>query len=141
MSWFPDKESGYLWCGPGLRYPFTRATFLEDARWGEMPTYSLIDSDGELLAFGQYYEKSGRCHLARLAVSPLARGKGVGKVLISKLIQVGMHNLNVSESSLFVVKNNIPALRCYTTLGFEAANSPDNHNHYDDIQFMVAKSA
>jgi len=141
MSWFPDKESGYLWCGPGLRYPFTRVTFLEDSRWGEMPAYSLVDTEGELLGFGQYYEKSGRCHLARLVVSPRARGKGIGKILISELIRIGMDELSVNECSLFVVKANTPALKCYTTLGFDATEYPENHEYFDDIQFMVAKSA
>jgi hypothetical protein len=52
-SWFPDKESSYFWCGPGLRFPFTHETFLEDIRWERMPTYSSFDEHGRLSAFGQ----------------------------------------------------------------------------------------
>lgn len=56
MSWFPDRKFSYLWCGPGLRFPFTRETFLEDAHWGSMPTYSLLDEGHTLIGFGQYYD-------------------------------------------------------------------------------------
>lgn len=140
MSWFPDKESSYLWCGPGLRYPFTKDTFLEDAQWGKMPTYSLLGEDNALIAFGQYYEKAGRCHLARLAVSPQVRGKGVGSKFIAELMGIGMRDLGVDECSLFVVKHNAAAIKCYSALQFTVTDYPAGHEYFADIQFMVAKN-
>jgi ribosomal protein S18 acetylase RimI-like enzyme len=139
MSWFPDQKSGYLWCGPGLRYPFTRDSFLEDARWGAMPAYSLIDPDNNLLGFGQYYEKVGRCHLARLVVSPSVRGKGVGYGFISELMKIGMIGLETDECSLFVLNYNVNALKCYQALGFKKAEYPPDHKYFSDIDFMVKK--
>jgi hypothetical protein len=52
-SWFPDKKTSYDWCGPGLRYPFTQGTFLEDIHWENMPAYSLLNENKELIGFGQ----------------------------------------------------------------------------------------
>jgi len=138
-SWFPDEEASYDWCGPGLRYPFTDETFLEDIRWGRMPSYSLVTDDGELIGFGQYYESAGRCHLARLVVSPGHRSRGVGYRFISELMRIGMEELGVGECSLFVVKSNERALKCYRALNFENAEYPPGAKHYADIDFMVRK--
>ncbi len=138
-SWFPDKASSYLWGGPGLRFPHTRDSFLEDIHWQKMASYSLLDDAGQLAGFGQYYEKLGRCHLARLVISPSLRGQGQGQWFIARLMAAGMQDLGVGNCSLFVLKNNEPALRCYTGLGFQQTPYPPDHTVYDDIDFMVSQ--
>ncbi len=140
-SWFPDKNSSYFWCGPGLRFPFSHESFLEDIHWEKMPSYSLLDNAGGFVGFGQYYEKAGRCHLARLVISPALRGHGHGQWFISQLIYIGTKDLNTNESSLFVVNHNEKALKCYGALGFKKENYPPKHKHFDDIDFMVRKGA
>jgi ribosomal protein S18 acetylase RimI-like enzyme len=136
-SWFPDQAASYLWGGPGLRFPFTDESFREDIHWEKMPSYSLRDDAGEFLGFGQYYEKAGRCHLARLVISPSLRGKGQGQWFVARLMEVGMKDLGVDACSLFVLKNNDKALRCYTGLGFRQVPYPPEHKVFDDIDFMV----
>ena len=139
-SWFPDKETSYDWCGPGLRYPFTHETFMEDIHWESMPAYSLLNENQELIVFGQYYKKAVRCHLARLVVSPLYRSRGIGYHFIFRLMEIGMSDLCVKECSLFVIRSNEKALKCYHALQFEKAEYPPGHEHYNDIDFMVRKS-
>ncbi len=140
-SWFPDQESCYLWGGPGLRFPYSHESFLEDMHWQNMPSYSLVDEAGALAGFGQFYEKAGRCHLARLAIAPALRGKGHGSAFFARLMDIGLQDLSVSECSLFVLKHNTKALRCYASLGFEVAPYPPDHKHFDDIDFMVRRPA
>ncbi len=137
MSWFPDQVTSYFWGGPGLRYPFTHESFLEDLHWEKMPSYSLRDDAGNFSGFGQYYEKAGRCHLARLVIAPGLRGKGQGHWFIARLMEVGMQDLGVHACSLFVLKNNGKALHCYTGLGFQQTPYPPEHKIFDDIDFMV----
>lgn len=136
-SWFHDPAAGYLWGGPGLHYPITDESFLEDIHWGKMPSYSLQDEAGTFLGFGQYYEKAGRCHLARLVIAPGLRGKGHGQWFFEQIMNIGMKDLGVSACSLFVLRNNARALRCYTSLGFVPAPYPPEHKVFDDIDFMV----
>lgn len=138
-SWFPDKESSYYWCGPGLQFPFSHESFLEAIHWKKMPTYSLRNDEGQLIAFGQYYEKVNRCHLARLVVSPSHRSRGIGQYFISRLMKIGMNNLGANECSLFVVNYNKKAIKCYRSLGFENQEYPPNQEYFDDIDFMVYK--
>ncbi len=136
-SWFPDAATSYFWGGPGLRYPFSDQSFREDIHWGKMPSYSLLDDAGNFAGFGQYYEKAGRCHLARLVISPGLRGQGQGQWFIARLMDIGMKDLGFQACSLFVLKNNEKALRCYTSLGFTHTPYPPGHQLFDDIDFMV----
>lgn len=117
MGWFPDARSCAVWAGPDFRYPFNEITFREDVRT-ELPSFSMVDDHRELLGFGQYYSRLGRCHLARLVVSPNHRGRSLGAVLIRELCQLGCSDLETDQCSLFVLADNAPALRLYSRVGF-----------------------
>lgn len=136
-SWFPDKQSIRLWGGPLFRHPFTHASFLEDMRWRDVPAYSLLDEDNRLGGFGQYYEREGRCHLARLVIDPARRGKGIGRYFIGGLMRIGMSDLGSDECSLFVMSSNQGAIRCYRSLHFLPAPYPTDDPLYDNIDFMI----
>lgn len=138
-TWFPDRKKAYDWCGPGLRFPFTDETFLEDIHWERMTAYVMVDENKELIGFGQYYEKTGRCHLARLVISPHYRSRGFGYRFIYRLMEIGRKDLGVDECSLFVVRSNKRAVKCYRALNFEKTDYPPGHAHYNGIDFMVCK--
>jgi ribosomal protein S18 acetylase RimI-like enzyme len=121
--WFPDQHSCAIWAGPNFRFPFTEATFIEDTRL-DFPSYVLIDDQDEVVAFGQYYVRNDRCHLARLVVSPRHRGRGLGSRLIVELAKAGFAELRLEEGSLFVLTDNLPAFRLYEKLGFEIRPYP-----------------
>jgi ribosomal protein S18 acetylase RimI-like enzyme len=136
-SWFPDKQSLRQWGGPLFRHPFRDATFLEDMRWREVPAYSLLEEESKLGGFGQYYDREGRCHLARLVIDPAQRGKGLGRYFIRGLMQIGMSDLGTDECSLFVMRSNRDAIRCYASLGFVRAAYPTDDPLYENIDFMI----
>lgn len=125
MSWFPDQFALESWSGPGFRYPFTEASFIEDLNPFDSNSFVLLSEQQELLAFGQFYLREGRCHLARLAVNPKFRGKGIAAELMQGLMSKGSQLLKVDECSLFVLTHNEPAIRAYQKLGFEFAEYPD----------------
>lgn len=138
-TWFQDESSARQWGGPLLKYPFSDTTFQEDISWQKMSNWSLLDEASELTGFGQYYEKAGRCHLARLVIAPLHRSKGRGRRLIQELMKAGMQDLGIKECSLFVMNTNKTAIRCYESLGFVSAPYPPGQQVFDDIDFMVRK--
>lgn len=139
--WVKEPEAAFLWGGPGLRHPFTYETFLEDIYWGEMPSYSLVDKQDKLLGFGQYYSKHNRCHLARLIIGPESRRGGYGKQFFLGLMELGMAELGVKEGSLFVLKDNEPAIKCYQKLGFVPHPWPQDQEILPNIMFMIYQSA
>ena len=135
MHWFPDRRSCAVWASPAFPYPFTETTFLEHVR-PDLPSFSLLGDDRELLGFGQYYLRVGRCHLARLVISPAHRGQGLGAYLVRGLCQHGCRRLRVGECSLFVLPDNSPALKLYRRLGFVEATYPGETP--PDSVYMVA---
>ena len=139
--WFADPESCYLWSGPGLPFPFTSERFRSAIKWRQIDSYSLIADQLGLLAFGQFYLKAGRCHLARLAVSPQYRDAGIGRYFIPQLMQAGRCKLGTRESSLFVWNNNVPAIKCYRSLGFLPAPWPEGDPVLQNLEFMTHHTA
>ena len=141
MPWFPDRSDCLIWGGPQFRHPFTEASFVEDSRLHDLPSFVLVAANGGLLAFGQYYERIGRCHLGRLVVSPEHRGHGIGRWLIAALVERGAAELGASESSLFVAAENVSAVALYRKLGFAETTYPENAPNFAPYLYMVAPVA
>ncbi len=136
MTWFSDAASVDSWGGPGFRYPFTRATFIADCRWPQVAARVLKDSD-VLLAFGQFYERHQRINLARLVVNPARRSEGLCARLVRSLLAESRQYIDRSEYSLFVYRNNAPALRCYEAAGFEIADYPPGDKLADRCFYLT----
>ena len=139
MNWFPDKESVMLWGSPYTRWPIREDTFLEDIYWNRIESRVARGDQGELLAFGQFYAKLARCHLARLVVNPEFRRRGIGLEFIAQLMEHGGEALNATEFSLYVMTVNKPAWHCYKSLGFHMEPYPHGDPHLDNCVFMVAR--
>ena len=127
-----------FWAGPEFRFPYTEETFLADSKLVSLPSYALSGDSGELCGFGQFYLRAGRCHLARLAVAPVQRGRGLGTQLIAMLQERGKQTLRVTETSLFVHINNTAALALYERLGFTRAPYPEPGREIPNSYYMIA---
>lgn len=138
MSWFPDQASCRTWGGPEFRHPFTATTFREDARVGTLASWALFTGDDVFAGFGQYYLRAGRCHLARLAIAPGFRGRGLGSTLVRELCRRGSAELGVGSYSLFVLPGNDGALRLYQRLGFTTAPCPEPAAGLEEMMYLVA---
>ena len=135
MRWFDSAASCKLWGGPNFEYPFTLDTFYRDLRWFSIDSFSLAAPGGELLGFGQVYEKLDRRHLARIVTHPGYRGKGYGRMLLRRLIGEAPDR----EYSLYVYEHNTTALSCYRSMRFQRSSRPAEDIGFDDCLFMVLK--
>lgn len=139
MQWFDSPENCKLWGGPEFEYPFTAETFFRDLKWSSIDSYSLVDASGEVVGFGQVYDKLNRHHLARIVINPKHRGKGHGAELLASLIGEGRNADPQKEYSLYVYKRNSVAIRCYRGVGFEEHALPTDDAGFDNCVFMVLK--
>ncbi|MEP4101154.1 GNAT family N-acetyltransferase [Paraglaciecola sp.] len=136
MSWFKNEDELKTWAGPNFSYPLNLVNFKRDLNINTLKSFALISKEEELLAFGQYYLKLRKCHLARLVVNPKFRGKGIAAHLIKQLITLGKTDLNTESCSLFVFSDNTNAINAYTKLGFSIAEYPEKAP-MDDCLYMV----
>lgn len=137
MRWIDSERQCSQWGGPGFRYPFDSQSFSEDCRWQELPSFALENTAGDLLAFGQFYNRLDHCHLGRLIVAPQARGQGIGQHLIRALVARGCGALNLQRCSLFVLKNNPRARALYEKLGFTAREYPESAAWLEGCDYLV----
>ncbi len=135
-SWFQDEASLAKWSGPGFRYPFTEDTFFQDLNTEKLASFCLLCEQGEFVAFGQFYNRLERVHLARLVVNPTFRGKGIAERLIYNLIQEGKVQLQLDSASLFVLSDNLPAITAYQKSGFAKTQYP-THIPLENCIYMV----
>ncbi|MDJ0941376.1 MAG: GNAT family N-acetyltransferase [Woeseiaceae bacterium] len=137
MRWFRTADDVKTWGGPRFRFPFSRATFREDCHWPGMATYVLRDTASELVAFGQFYNRSGRINFARLVAHPNRRGQGIGRRLLEGLMRVSPAQFDLDEFSLFVYRDNMPALCCYESMGFEIQDYPPDQILADECFYLT----
>ena len=125
MSWFSDADALLQWAGPGFRFPFDLTSFQEDLKANPDTAFALVSPTGELLGFGQYYQRLDKCHLGRLVINPAHRGQGLACELIQGISEVGSQALAVKQCSLFVLAHNQAAIRAYQKAGFILTDYPE----------------
>jgi len=125
MSWFSSEQELTNWSGPNFRYPYDISSFAEDLKLDSLSSFVYVSNKSEFLAFGQYYQRLGKCHLGRLIVNPVCRGKGIASKLMSQICELGLKELKVKKCSLFVLANNSNAIKAYEKFGFSFTNYPD----------------
>jgi ribosomal protein S18 acetylase RimI-like enzyme len=129
-SWFADAGELRYFAGKRLIWP------LDDGQWRSIRfdpsvtawTAVLPDSDlpighGELVA-----EAPERVRVARLAVRPQQRGHGLGRALVTRLVEKARETGH-SLISLTVHQDDVTAIRGYRGIGFEVAGSALAHSN------------
>jgi ribosomal protein S18 acetylase RimI-like enzyme len=108
-------EAGY-WCGhTGVPVPVEKVRSWADEE-GVRP-YGLFDA-GQLVAYGELWvdDTEEEVELARLIVDPRHRGRGVGRGLVTALVELA--RAEYPTVFLRVRPENVAALRCYVAAGF-----------------------
>ena len=140
MTWFDGERSVGVWGGPNFRYPFDRTSFVEDCHLQDMATFCLRNQEDLMCAFGQVYERNNRINLARLIAHPAMRGQGLGRRLVEMLMMIGAGLFELEEFSLFVYRDNTPALECYRSLGFTVQDYPPDES-MEDLCYYLTRPA
>ena len=136
MGWFANAQELENWSGPNFRYPFNLTSFTDDLKLKTLHSFVLESNEAEFLAFGQYYQRLGKCHLGRLLVNPRYRGKGIALELKRQICKLGLKKLAVEECSLFVLTHNQSAIKAYQKFGFTFVNYPEDMP-LDNCLYMI----
>ena len=124
FRWFKSTQAVLYWAGPEVSYPLQIKRFKQESKFDKSHSHVLINQANQVLAFGQYYQRLDCCHLGRLVVAPNHRKQGLGQELVAQLLALGQQHLGLDHASLFVLKDNLPAMRLYQKLGFVETNYP-----------------
>jgi ribosomal-protein-alanine N-acetyltransferase len=128
-DWLDSAEATQGWAGPGVPFPLPPERFAQVLELGSRPGWALLDEQGRCLGFGQYWiTDAGTAHLGRIIVSPLARGRGLGRLLMQAMSAQAMREDGIERLTLRVYRDNTAAVALYRDLGFqqvEASSTPE----------------
>jgi ribosomal protein S18 acetylase RimI-like enzyme len=116
-SWPVSAAEAVMWCG-AREFPVTAGTVDAWGRGDDVRPFGLHDG-GRLVAYGEVWEdpEEDEAELARLIVAPGARGRGVGRALVTGLLERAV-GAGFDDVFLRVHPDNGRALRCYRGAGF-----------------------
>lgn len=134
-TWFNDKKIFDFWSGGQYQYPLTTeqienkySEYQDDEnRW----MMTALDENGEIC--GHFilrladYEKNS-VHIGHIVVSPNKRGQGLGKAMIEMALKYAIEILGMKRVTLGVYADNLPAKKCYESIGFKEYSQEKEHN-------------
>ena len=83
------------------------------------PASLIVEKEREIVGFALVISRSNEEeHLESIGVLSSVRGRGLGKLMISRIIEV-LYNQNINRLTLGVDPINIPAVKLYEKLGFK----------------------
>jgi RimJ/RimL family protein N-acetyltransferase len=109
-----------------LFYMFPRATFpltpsqLRDALESRSDS-TVIEMNGEVVGYANFSrcEFRGRCSLGNVIIAPPARSKGVGRYMISCMMDIAFDKHEATELTASCYNHNVPGLLFYPRMGFK----------------------
>ena len=132
-SWIHSAELCHQWAGVRVRFPIQVGLLATEIEFRIADSWCLAENE-QVVAFGQIIPKAeSRLHLARLIVSPMYRGRGLGRALAGQLLERALAR-SPERVSLNVFPDNVAAVALYRSLGFRRIERPaselESTSHY-----------
>lgn len=115
---FAQSEEELFFLFPKAEFPLTPAQ-LQDAI-AQRSDATVVELDGAVVGFANFYrwERGGSCAIGNVVVAPVARGRGVGRYLIERMIELAFTRHQAGEVTVSCFNGNVAGLLLYPKLGF-----------------------
>ncbi|MDR2548809.1 MAG: GNAT family N-acetyltransferase [Desulfobulbus sp.] len=116
---FPQNEDELFFCFPQATFPLTVPQLREAiARRSDA---TVVELDGAVVAFANFYrwQTGGCCAIGNVIVAPAVRGRGVGRYLIERMIDLAFTRHRAAEIRISCFNRNVAGLLLYPKLGFQ----------------------
>ena len=128
IGWIPSSDFLLQWAGPDFEYPLSREQLSEHlaGAQGDLPSkliYKVVDTENGMaighIELAAIDRRNGSARVCRVLVGdPSYRGRGVGTVMMEKIVEIGFRRLGLQRIELAVFDFNTSAIRCYEKVGF-----------------------
>jgi ribosomal-protein-alanine N-acetyltransferase len=96
-------------------FPWTMGIFQDCMRMGYV--CRVFESQSDIIGYGIMSVGSGECHILNVCVAPDCQGRGLGRLMVDRLIAIAKRN-KVSIAFLEVRVSNERAFGLYSGMGF-----------------------
>lgn len=138
VSWISDKKTFYRWSANRInKYPIDANDLNEHYKeQDDSDSFFVMTAYDETGAVGQMImrfldEEKKDLRFGFIIVDSSKRGKGYGKGMLLLAIEYAKSMLKVDRISIGVFEDNMPAYKCYKSLGFSEVG--ENSNEYYEI--------
>lgn len=104
--------------------PWSADSFLQESK-NKNNIYLVVEDNGEVIGYCGLWGVVGEGQITNVAVRKDNRNRGVGKIMLTKLLELGV-NQGLESFTLEVRESNKSALRVYQSLGFYSAGIRKN---------------
>ena len=121
--------------------PWSEDSFRREVEKNAVARYLVADREGEILGYAGAWVVMDECHITNIAVREDARGQGLGKRLMSALMQY-VSNLGAAWADLEVRVSNEAAQRLYRGAGFVSIGKRKRYyeDNGEDAYLMVCET-
>lgn len=121
ISWFGNEESLVQFAGPQFSYPLTKEQVERHLLDPNRFAYKVVDTaTGVVVGHGEICLVPNEPPKLTCVIigNKQYRGKGLGKEIINRLVDLCFNQLKATAVQLYVYDWNINALECYKGVGF-----------------------
>jgi RimJ/RimL family protein N-acetyltransferase len=121
QGWITDRYLLFQYSGTYFTYPISREQLNNYLmKHPERRFYISYNDDNVPYAFGEIIPKTGQPpRLGRLLIGdPKMRSKGLGAIFVGELVAEVKKWMDPAQIDLFVLEENLQAIRCYEKVGF-----------------------
>lgn len=98
--------------------------------------YACVRKDEKIIGYGGIWISVGTADITNIAVLPLFRRMGIGKIIVEKLVEQAL-KMGAYDIVLEVNENNIPAISLYEKCGFKTVGIRKKYyNNKDNAKIM-----
>jgi len=128
VTWATSAEEARWWGGQTVRWPVEPSVLRAWQMDPDVHSYVLREDD-VLVAYGEIWvdEEEQEVELGRLIVRPERRGQGVGRLLVTLLLQQAALT-GYRTAFLRVAQENRAALACYGRAGFVPVSADEQRD-------------
>jgi RimJ/RimL family protein N-acetyltransferase len=120
ISWINNAEDLMQFAGPALKFPLTHEQLDSSLSDPKRYAFRVVDESGrKAIGHAEIYLTADCAYLGRILVgNPASRGMGLGKEIVSNLLNYAFDILKQDTVQLNVFEWNQAAIRCYEKAGF-----------------------
>ncbi|MDF2642445.1 MAG: acetyltransferase [Pseudomonas sp.] len=115
----PQNADELFYMFPRAAYPLTPSQ-LRDALESRYDS-TVIEMNGEVVGYANFSrcEFRDRCSLGNVIIAPHARSRGVGRYMISCMMDIAFDKHEAKELTASCYNHNVPGLLFYPRMGFK----------------------
>ena len=110
--------------------PWSQKAFEQEIMENQQALYLVAENEGQIIGYAGLWGILEEGHITNVAVHPDYRCKGLGELLVSKLIEISKDK-GIDKYTLEVRVSNYEAIALYRKLGFQPAGR--RLNYYEDV--------